>query len=175
MGINALLQEVIEEMRKIKIPVKDNIYPEVIIKKGIVSRAGRCYSKANGHFQIEISNWLLDTSIKTIKNTLAHEILHTCAGCFNHGVLWKTYASRMNKEYGYSIARVTNINDSNADETTREIIKERYEAVSNAARYVIECEKCGQKICRMRKSKLVKQIENYRCRCGGFLILIKGG
>ena len=37
--------------------------------------------------------------------TLAHEVLHTCPGCRNHGALWKEYAARMNGAYGYAISR----------------------------------------------------------------------
>ena len=88
--------------------------------------------------------------------TLAHEVLHTCPGCRNHGALWKEYAARMNGAYGYAISRTG----------TREALGV---ADVRPVRYRLVCERCGQEFCRSRRSPLVDHPERYRCRCGGVL------
>ena len=65
--------------------------------------------KARNGFEIEVSRFLLDEagcSEKIVKGVLAHEVLHTCRDCYEHGMLWKSYAGQMNKAYGYQIKRV---------------------------------------------------------------------
>lgn len=42
---------------------------------------------------------------RRVCQVLAHEILHTCRGCANHGLRWKDYAQRMNELYGYGVER----------------------------------------------------------------------
>lgn len=37
------------------------------------------------------------------------------------------------------------------------------------ANYIIICNNCGKKIYRQRESKVIKNPEKYRCKCGGKL------
>lgn len=74
-------------------------------------RWGQCTKTEDGVFIIEISIRLLDesTPLISLKETLYHEILHTCNGCMNHGSLWKMYAEIVNDAYGCSIKRTSSV------------------------------------------------------------------
>ena len=106
--LDILLQEVIQEARALKIPVSSTIEKNVIVNGRPKKRFGCCRKSRNG-FEIEVSRFLLDEagcSEKIVKGVLAHEVLHTCRDCYEHGMLWKSYAGQMNKAYGYQIKRV---------------------------------------------------------------------
>ena len=153
--INTLLKEVITEARALKIPVSRLISPEVVINTRAKMRLGCCRKKGLG-WVIEISDKLLTADPKIIKDTLAHEILHTCRGCQNHQQKWKDYAAMMNNAYGYEIKRTGKIEELG---TTHEKI----------ARYALKCEKCGAVLTRTRRSNVIDHPERYRCKCGGAL------
>ena len=97
--LDILLQEVIQEARALKIPVSSTIEKNVIVNGRPKKRFGCCRKSRNG-FEIEVSRFLLDEagcSEKIVKGVLAHEVLHTCRDCYEHGMLWKSYAGQMNK------------------------------------------------------------------------------
>ena len=99
---------------------------------------------------------MLGAEEKAVMQTLAHEVLHTCYGCSNHGARWKGYAARMNAAYGYEIARTDSCEKLGVPDTKK-------------VRYLLVCTKCGAQIRRSRRSPLVDHPERYRCRCGGAL------
>lgn len=154
MTLDELLQQVIQEARQLHIPVSHQIQSHVVVNSRAKMRFGRCI-KRGSVFVIELSTEL--TEIWAIKQTLAHEILHTCFGCHNHGERWKRYAELMNTAYGYQIHRV---NPPQALSTKLPPV-----------RYRLRCISCGAEICRMKRSKLVEHPDHYRCRCGGKLVL----
>ena len=107
-NIDDLLREVISEAKSLKIPISDNINKEVVINKRAKQRFGCCKMIKKGihkHFVIEISQRIVNCPNHIIKQILAHELIHTCDGCYNHGKLWKNYTSMMNDKYGYKINR----------------------------------------------------------------------
>lgn len=127
------------------------------------SRWGQCCKKRDGYY-INISNRLLqdDVEDKALKDTIIHEILHTCEGCMNHGTTWKKHADKVNKAYGYNIKRCTSAKEKGFDMEDLKAEKERN------AKHKFVCEKCGQTILRQRESNFTKNYENYTCgRCGG--------
>ena len=111
------------------------------------------------YFRIEICEAMLDAGEQEIKNVLAHELLHTCPGCYNHGMRWKAYAAKINNMYGYNITSTT---------TYEKIGLQKPEKKVNY-KYKIECTKCGKIFYRQRKSKLTDNPARYRCTCGGKL------
>lgn len=149
-----LLRQVIEEARALAIPVSKHISPKVLMNSRAKTRFGRCI-KQGKQYTIELSTMLTDP--QAIRQTLAHEMLHTCPGCGNHGIRWKRYAAWMNQAYGYRIQRT----DS----------PEAMGTPAPPARYSLRCTACGTSIGRMKRSKLVLHPEYYRCRCGGSLVL----
>ena len=156
MRYNRLLQEVIQEAKRLNIPISQNIDPNVIINTR-AKRFGRCSRKAD-KFLIELSSIFDQAEDKMAKQTLAHEVLHTCPNCMDHQVQWKSYVSKMNGAYGYNISRTNSCENIGV---TREISKN--------AKYVIECQKCHTKVYKDRISGVIRNPEKYHCKCGGRL------
>lgn len=158
--IEIYMAQIIEECRLIHIPVSHHINPRVTINTRARSRFAAC-KKIKGiySYEIEIGEMLLQAETRWVKNILAHEILHTCYGCYNHGQRWKSYAGQMNQAYGYEISTTTTYEKLglNAPEKKRQI------------NYMIVCQQCGQKIYRQKRSRLVTHTNEYRCKCGGKL------
>lgn len=160
------LQEVINECRRLKIPISDRIDPQIHINKRAKSRFAACKKAKRfqeSYYTIEVGSALLELDRQKIKTILAHEILHTCYGCYNHGDRWKAYRDKMNQAYGYQIKTTA---------TYEELGLERPEQTITH-RYVIICKECGRQIYRQKKSKLITNINQYQCKCGGRLECIK--
>lgn len=153
--VNALLAQVIGEARALGIPVSEGIAPEVKLNRRATGRFGCCIRR-DGTYTIELSARLLNAEEQAVRQTLAHEVLHTCWGCANHGARWKGYAARMNAACGYTIARTDTCERLGVEDTAR-------------TRYVLVCTRCGTQFRRSRRSRLVEHPERYRCRCGGRL------
>ena len=160
--MDRLLAEVILQAKESGIPVSRNISPEVKKNKRAKKRFAAC--KRNGRtFFIEVSERLYSADVpeKKLMETLAHEVLHTCRGCFDHGKRWKQYAAVMNQRWGYEISRTAEHKELGLeDDGSREPF-----------RYVLTCEKCGKQIKRRRRSRLITHTDQYRCLCGGKLVL----
>ena len=100
---------------------------------------------------------------ESLKNTLCHELLHTCYGCMKHTGRWKAYAERVNAAYGLNIKRAAAAGD-------REIPEE----LLPKANYLVRCESCGTEYGRQKLSPLIQHPERYRCgKCKGKLNRIK--
>ena len=150
-----LLARAVEQARALGIPVSARISPRVAVNRRAVTRFGCCIRRG-GEYVIELSERLLEAEERACMQTLAHEVLHTCPGCRNHGALWKEYAARMNGAYGYAISRTGTCEALGVADV-------------RPVRYRLVCERCGQGVCRSRRSPLVDHPERYRCRCGGVL------
>lgn len=165
--LNKLLDEVITQAKALGIPLSSQINEDVVVNQRAKSRFGCCKrikasrgkSIEGMHYIIEISKALSESSIGSIKEVLAHEVLHTAPEGYNHTGNWKKYAGQMNKEYGYNIKR-TNSPDALGVELPGE---------KPPAKYLIVCEKCGNTQERIRSSKVIKKPSLYRCKCGGRL------
>ena len=154
--IDGLLALAAAQARAVKIPVSREIAPHVRLNRRARTRFGCCIRR-NGTYTIELSARLAEQgSEEAILQVLAHEVLHTCYGCSNHGKRWKSYAARMNAAYGYTISRTDKFEDLGLED-------------DRPARYWVVCTRCGRRIPRMKRSPLVEHPERYRCRCGGTL------
>lgn len=125
------------------------------------------------YYTIYINKKLLDDRCDTLslKTTIIHELLHTCANSFCHTRDWKRLADYVNLKLGYNVKRT----DCSTDKLPYEMLAERV----NENKYVLKCEKCGQMIFRNRMSNLLRYPEQYRCArkidgceqsCGGMFI-----
>lgn len=155
---DALLREILQEARELKIPVSKEISPHVEINDRAVTRFGCCKYREGTNY-IEVARRVAEGPEESCRAVLAHEILHTCWGCRNHGKRWREYARRMGEAYGYVICRTT----------TNEALGVREE---RACRYVLRCTDCGDRFQRFRASPLTRHPERYRCQCGGKLIRV---
>ncbi len=153
--VDDLLARVIAQARALCIPVSLHIDPAVRLNQRATGRFG-CCRFSGGRYVIEVSARLLAAGAEAVGETLAHEVLHTCPGCRDHGAIWKSYAGRMNGAYGYHISRTGS-----------------WEALGlpdqRQGKYLLVCQKCGREFKRTRASSLVLHPERYRCRCGGTL------
>ena len=153
--LDALLSQVIRQARAAGIPVSSRIAPQVRVNGRAKTRLGCCRTSSRGHV-IEISAALCGGTDSAIRQVLAHEVLHTCPGCSNHGAQWKLWAERMNQAYGYRIQRTDSPQALGIQD-------------NRPVRYLILCSRCGAQIPRMKRSPLVEHPERYRCKCGGSL------
>lgn len=130
------------------------------------ARWGLCTKISKAVFDIQISAALLqdDVEEQAAKDTIAHELLHTVPGCFNHTGQWKQYAAFVNARLPqYSIKARSSFEDKGvADDRPTPVY-----------RYGLKCLRCGAEILRQKKSAAVEHPERYRCKCGGRLIRLK--
>lgn len=185
--LNQNLIQVIKEAQELNIPVPNNISEKVIINAR--PKKGMDVAGENGEFQIEISEFVLRCDPHKIRGVLAHEILHTCRDCYNHGAIWKKYASIMNAGYGYNIKRTSSYNEMGIGENCQGTdnnfgSNHQQSSVFNSKanskisdlpkiRYIIKCQSCGREYPRQRLSRAIKNIDSYRCGCGGKLSVFK--
>lgn len=64
-----------------------------------------------------------DTDIDGLKNTIIHELLHTCKGCMKHTGEWKQLAEKVNRYYGYNIKRCDSADEKGISEEQKEKIQ----------------------------------------------------
>lgn len=154
--LNALMAEMIASLTSLGIPLSKRIVPEVKVNTRAKKRLGCCILQSYV-YTIEISQFVLSDE-QLLRETMAHELLHTCKSCRNHGERWKQYAAIVNKELGYNISRTVKI--EGGDVRLRE----------EANKYLLVCTSCGTEIWRARMSKTIKSPWRYRCgKCGGKL------
>ena len=154
-GLNQLMWELHASLRACGIPVSPKIDPQVGINRRAKRRLGCCRFR-EGTYTIEVSAGILQ-SPDLLKETLLHELLHTCPGCRNHGPLWKSYAAVVNQALGTSIQRTVKVEEAFSPLRREEV------------KYVLRCQSCGREIKRLRMCKVVKAPWRYRCLCGGKL------
>lgn len=150
----------LEELEKAGI--KSGNIIEWQINKRAIRRWGMCKKNPDNTYIIQVSSRLLDNdnvSEKACKETIIHEILHTCEGCHGHTGVWLNYANIMNSMYGYNIKRTTSSAEKGIIETIPVNIR--------PYKYIYACKKCGQTIGKTRACKFTKYFKNYSCGiCG---------
>ncbi|NLD18716.1 MAG: sprT domain-containing protein [Clostridiales bacterium] len=162
-NLDALLKQVIKEVRDVHIPLTSNICEQVLVNPRPRRRFG-CCRRQGGKFIIEISEFILGGHERAVKGVLAHEVLHACKGSYEHGAVWKKYRDIMNQAYGYNIKRTTSFEEMGLPEIS---------IPDNKVKYIIRCQKCGKEYHRQKFTCVMKKINAYRCRCGGKLEWIK--
>jgi len=140
---------------------------KVSINTKLSSTWGRCcrrrlkdkYSSLEYSYVIEISEALLvgTTDYEGIDNTIIHELIHTCYGCFNHGSLWKGIAQKICWELGFDIKRLSSSEEKGLD----------IDSLINLGYYICQCEDCGNIIHHKTKCQFIQHPEWYTCSCGG--------
>lgn len=166
LNANTLLKKAIQQVKSAGI-TPGNIDPIVEINDKSTSRFGLCTKISNRKgpydYKIQLNKILLNQDTeKPAMEVLVHEVLHSCKGCMNHGVVWKNHATTMNRKFNYKISRCSSLD-------TLGIESENVDA-----KYIIQCKKCENRVFRNRKSKLTENVNSYKCNCGGELDMIKG-
>lgn len=156
-----LLALVLRQARALGIPVSGNIAPAVRLNTRAKKRFGCCIGSRKSGFVIELSAALPAAGRAVCLQTLAHEVLHTCPGCQNHGPQWKTYAARMNAACGYHIHRL---------DKPEALGVQLPPAAPPHYRWRVTCQRCGRQFYRQKASPLIRRPSAYRCAgCGGRL------
>ena len=115
---------------------------------------GRCRRQLapDGHttiFAITISRYIGSLTVQEIKDVMMHELIHTIPGCFNHSAQFTLFAAMVNRK-SHGVYQVkTSYSGSKFQQNT-------------PYRYVIECQQCGQRIYRTRRSRLILHPDRYR-------------
>lgn len=104
--LQQLLGECLDEIKSLDIPVgKIESIQWADIKNGW-GQCGICDTGDTLGYILYISNRYLDEtiSIKELRATICHEILHTCRNLWGHGKTWVKYALKVDAQYGYEIS-----------------------------------------------------------------------
>jgi predicted SprT family Zn-dependent metalloprotease len=148
-----LFDESIKEMTETHIKVGNVLSVEVNYRAknrmGLCRKITRSFDEV---FAIQISNQLFGNKA-SIKETLLHELLHTCTNCFQHKNEWKYLAGLLNRKYGYNIQRTLDAEQA---------------CIKIDHKYKMRCKNCGNIIGMERMSDFVKHPEKYMCKkCRG--------
>lgn len=109
--LNKLYCECIKELDSIG--VKYGNIVSVVVNTRAKKRWGQCKIVRNAscwadrRYEISVSSRLLEDNIpdKGTKETIIHEILHSCYGSNNHGPEWKNNVNLVNHKLGYNIKK----------------------------------------------------------------------
>lgn len=174
--IEEMLQEAIEVLNGINVPIEQDICPTIDFPKA-TSFYGMCSSYpvsanqrkmlSNGgryHKYIRFSEYARYTdNEKQVWNTIYHELLHTIKGCMNHGKEWQKWADIVNKALGFNIQRC-----GGDKEESLAVMAQRAKTGSQPVHmHQVSCSKCGRTWTRTRESNLTLHPETYFCKCGG--------
>lgn len=155
--INNVYMDCLKKLQNVGI--KCGNITSVTVNSRIVKRWGQCKRQGNT-FTIEISARLIQNGVtlKALEDTLIHEMLHTCSGCFSHGELWQAHANIVNLMYGYNIKRTTSPEEKGLSE----------DDMYKDAKYHFRCAKCGAEVAQYRASEFTRNPWKYQCaKCGG--------
>lgn len=148
------------------IGIKYGCIESITINTRAKKRWGQCKITLNSQywenriFSINISERLLhdDISDNSCKNTIMHEIIHTCEYCFNHGSEWKHIADIVNDCYSfYNIKRCTSSEEKGINE----------EIEKKESKYILRCTKCGKLFYKDRICNAVRYPEDYTHKLDG--------
>lgn len=154
--LSKFVQQVKEDMDRHHIPY-DNSYPIELYEKAL-KILGTC---RYGEHRITIHKefFLCSPNEDLIRSVICHELIHSAPCCRREGHKgkWKAYANKMtnltkNEAHVYSIHRTEKMN----------LLKYTEKVHKNG--YGIYCPNCDKIIgIRLKKTRLIKNIENYRC------------
>ena len=135
--IYELTKKISQEMKIIGIPISGNIN-KITVNNRTRKRLGACLREllpgGEQRFTIEISAKALEYEDFQLSGIIAHELLHTCPGSFDHGKKWKEYSEKTERLLGYHIKRMVNFEELG--------ISAPKEAES--IKYTAVCKMCGQ-------------------------------
>lgn len=141
---------------------------------GRLSRAlGRCRATrgfcGGYNYEIEVQPNMLADGVddRATKNTIMHELIHTCPGCMNHGYEFQRRAALVNRKLGYNVHTTTEVSSLEAAGV---------QLKRKTGHYAIMCKKCGMEVERRERwGKTLEHIEHYRHggSCCGDLYVIK--
>lgn len=171
-NLNRLYLECVSEAQSAGLDISDRI-TGIEVNSRLSRALGRCcarYGLGGYVYRIEVNPCMLADGIEDMipKNTIMHELVHTCPGCMNHGPEFQRRALMVNRKLGYHVSTTT---DGEALEAAGVTLKR------SADNYGIVCKKCGRIVERRKRwSSTLERIGSYRHSCcGGDLYVISLG
>lgn len=149
---NRLIDMAKADLDSVDIPYFDGRI-DFTVNTRATTRWGQCrrHRDENGNrmFTISLNYALLrdDVTDQAALDTIAHELIHTCSGCMNHGVTWKSYAERLDM-FGYSVKRCTSTQEKGIAADT--IAHYKYAITCKSCGWVNKYQKAGKVITRMQ-------------------------
>lgn len=157
MNANEIFLKMIDDFVESEIPIPVDKIQKTLSFCNSTSYLGYCQLSLDG-FVISISQVILRDE-EMLKTTLAHELVHTCPDCFNHGPEFVKIGKMVEEKLGITI--------STKDFDISEIIKQR-------AKYALICPQCEYHRYLQRKSKRIKSPEYIVCpNCGKTGLILK--
>ena len=100
--LDKIAQECIREVKAAQIPAQDDRIVLITAKK--MKDWGVCVATPR-RFEIHINLRMLSDQcpVKSLKETVIHELIHTCPDAYDHGELFRHYARIMDERYGYEV------------------------------------------------------------------------
>lgn len=173
---------VCEDLQMLRFPI--HLADHVSVRRTLRTSLGKCYcekiwdkqsKQLVKHYYIYFNPALLDVeNDEVIRDTFAHELIHTIDSCMNHSEHFKHYAAIANYTLGYHVT--TTFHKETYEELSEHDQKILSFRAENPAkdRYQLQCTGCDKIYSRQKLSAVVKHPEDYRCSiCGSKLIRIK--
>ncbi len=160
MNPQTIFESLMNDFLDAGIPLNPKVIDPILHYSSAVTRLGSC-QKMNGIYHISLSRNAMKDE-EQVRNTLAHELVHTLPRCMNHGKTFHKYGTMVEERLGIPI-------DSRATKSQAQAAGIQ-DAYRNRANYKIVCEKCGFEFYRLKRSAVIDHPSRYRCsRCGGGL------
>lgn len=158
MDLQIVMKEVYKEIKDVGIPCKEI---EGVKWTNARKKWGACWNKG-GKYNITISDMLKQNGIKeeAVKSVIAHEIIHTCEGCWNHGKQFRKYCEIVQKKYGYNPIGTRPDGGHKPEDLD---IKEEMVFGDQMFKYIIQCVDCGKKWKYNRRQQWFGKLN--KCRC----------
>lgn len=174
--LEEVFNECIDEMIAIDIPFGK--ITDVTVNYRAKSRWGQCQKgydyRVGTIYKININADLChpDASERGLKETIIHEILHTCHNCMCHTGEWKRLAELVNDCYGYNVKRADTTEDKGMNDFYRE--HEEYAKKKPTWKYTIVCKNCGKVIGHKARVCKITRYPHLYCHkgCGGNLKVV---
>lgn len=114
----------------------------------LTSTLGQCRKTGTNDYTITLNSKFAEAEdLNIVRQTIMHELIHSCNDCMSHTGRWKQIADLVNSVYGYNISRMT--------------VTKNYK--QQKAKYKIVCTNCGCTSYIFRKNKIIKNLNMYRC------------
>lgn len=99
-NLNEILKEEILKAEKAGVS-SFGVLKSVSFKR--MTEKGKVTKDSDG-YRIELNSELMNSE-SSLREVLMHELIHTCDGCTNHGILFRENANKVNEYYGYNISK----------------------------------------------------------------------
>lgn len=129
----------------------------VKISSRMTTTHGSCQRIKPDSFIITIGkNYLLNASPEAVHQTIAHEVIHSIPGCYNHKELWKAKADIANKLFK---------GHSKIERTTNDQKYDKFLLKATADKVKVECQGCHRSWGYKKMTPIVKSCMRGTAHC----------